>query len=203
MNLNEWQIEILKETFNIGVGQAASALSELANNQLQVELTVPQVMLLPPDRLLDAVNEVSGDNICAVSQSYSGPFEGVAVMLYSEEASLQLVSILLGTDFPVDRMTEIETDALCEVGNIILNSCLGAIGSLLGKEIETGLPMISRGKPQDVLTAKSEFSGQVVYLKMGFNIATMNLSGHISFLLEPEKISNLIKCLEEYYSVVL
>lgn len=200
MKLTDWQVEILKETFNVGVGKAASALSELTDDLLQVDLTVPVVRLLDPKQLLDAVNEVSGSNICAVSQHYSGPFEGVAVMLYSEEASLQLVSIMLGTDFPVEQMTEIETDALCEVGNIILNSCLGAIGSLLNKEIETGLPVISRGKPQEVLAANIQLSSQVVYLKMGFAIASMNLSGHISFLLEPERIGALIQCLENHYS---
>ncbi len=200
MKLNDWQIEMMKETFNVGVGRAAQALSELTENQHQVILSVPHVDILNTDELFQMVSQISGGHICAVSQGYSGPFEGTAVMLYSEEESLQLVQIMLGSEFPIYKMTEMESDALCEVGNIILNACLGAIGSLINQQIATELPTLHRGTPKDVLAATSAVeSDYVIYLRMGFTLAAMNLSGHISFMIEPFRINNLVTCLEEFY----
>ncbi len=199
--LTEWQEEMLKETINIGVGRAAASLSELTNHQHEVILSIPAVSIMATEKLYEEIQKVSGDAIFGVSQKYSGPFEGTAVMIYSEEASLRLVQIMLGSEETTHLMNDIEMDALCEVGNIVLNSCLGAIGSAMGEEISTELPKISKGTPREVLRLGENRSiTDVIYLRMGFSLATTDLKGHISFLLETDKIDALVRGLEKVYS---
>lgn len=192
---------MLKETINLGVGKAAASLSELTNNQHEVLLSIPKVSILPIQELFSEIKKISGDAIFCVSQDYSGPFEGTAVMIYSEKASLQLVQIMLGSEASSQVMNDIELDALCEVGNIVLNSCLGAIGSAMGEEISTTLPRIAKGTPEAVLNfnKRGAETQDVIYLRMGFTLANTNLKGHISFLLETAKIEALIEGLERVY----
>lgn len=202
ITFTEWQEEILKETINIGVGRAAASLSELTNNEHEVLLSVPSVSVLKVKDLHDEVKKVSGEAIFGVSQKYSGPFEGTAIMIYSEIASLQLVQIMLGSEITSHVMNDIELDALCEVGNIILNSCLGAIGTAMNEEISTELPKIHRGSPEEVLKLNQDaHTDDVIYLRMGFRLETMDLSGHISFLLSSDKIEYLVNRLEKIYKI--
>ena len=199
MNLTEWQEELLKETFNLGVGKASAAIGELAG--CEVELTVPEVSISLLSDLIANIAKMEGSALSAVMQGYSGPFEGTAMMLYSEEASLDLVRMIMGSDTPSEQLSELENDALCEVGNIVLNSCLSSLGSLFEAEIETELPELLTGDISDVLTLEGRLDQgkQVVFLKMGFAVATGKLQGYLSFILDTDKIHNLLECLEAYY----
>ena len=199
IEVTEWQEELLKETFNLGVGKASAALGELA--ECEVELTVPEVIICPLSELINSISEKEGGWLAAVTQEYSGPFEGTAMMLYSEEASLDLVRLMMGSDTPSEQLSELEHDALCEVGNIVLNSCLAALGSLFEAEIETELPELLSGSIKEVLTLDGTLDEKkhVVFLKMGFRVETGKLQGYLSFILDTEKINNLMNCLEDYY----
>lgn len=199
MKLTEWQEELLKETFNLGVGKASAAIGELA--ECEVELTVPEVYLCALQQLIDDIVEEEGDHLSAVTQSYSGPFEGTAMMLYSEDASLDLVRLIMGSDTPSEQLSELENDALCEVGNIVLNSCLSSLGGLFEAEIETELPELVTGKTDNVLTLEGllQKDKKVVFLKMGFRVETGQLQGYLSFILDTDKIQKLLDCLEVYY----
>ncbi|SMF04826.1 chemotaxis protein CheX [Pseudobacteriovorax antillogorgiicola] len=199
MKLTEWQEELLKETFNLGVGKASASIGELAG--CEVELTVPEVQICQLKTLVNDISAMEGSSLSAVIQTYSGPFEGTAMMLYSEEASLDLVRLIMGSDTPSEQLSELEYDALCEVGNIVLNGCLSSLGGLFEAEIETELPELLSGTTKDVLTleGKLDEGKQVVFLKMGFQVATGKLQGYLSFILDTDKIHNLLECLENYY----
>ena len=128
MNLSDIHVDLLKETFNVGVGQAATALSEIAGGE-EIMLSVPQIQMLTISELSEQVRTVSGEKLCSVVEEFQGPFQGRAMMLYSERESLELVKLMLGETFPVEQMSEMEGEALCEVGNIVLNACLSAMAT--------------------------------------------------------------------------
>lgn len=202
MKLTEWQEELLKETFNLGVGKASAAIAEMAEQE--VELTVPEVFLCELSSLIQDFVDIRTPNLAAVAQRYSGPFEGTAMMLYTVEGSLDLVRLILGSETPSEQLSELENDALCEVGNIVLNGCLSALGSLLDVEIETELPELFSGATSNVLTLQGQLEEdkQVVFLKMGFRVADGHPQGYLSFILDTDKIYRLLDCLEDYYQKV-
>jgi chemotaxis protein CheC len=121
IEFDEDQLDLLKETFNIGVGQAAGALSELAGDLYEVELSIPSARLIPIRRLADELSGGTVGEVCAVTQQYEGVLPGTAILLYPEKESLALVRLMLGADHAVEEMSELASDALCEVGNILLN----------------------------------------------------------------------------------
>ncbi len=202
MNLSELQEDLLKEIFNMGVGHASASIAEFA--QCEVELTVPEVRICELSILIKNISATEGNKLSAVIQAYSGPFEGTAMMLYSEDASLDLVRLIMGSETPLEQLSEMESDALCEIGNIVMNSCLASLGTILEAEIETNLPEIITGNTCDVLTpdGKLPLDKQVVFLRMGFKLETGHLRGYLSFILDTDKIRVLLDCLQRYYEKV-
>ncbi len=203
--MTDLHYSLLSEIFNIGVGKAAAALSRLNEDQDQVHLSVPQLLILDLNQLLDEATHNVGDDVSMIKQDYKGPFEGVAVLLYSQIAGLQLVRMMLGHIVPFDRLTELETDALCEVGNIVLNASLATMASLFKVDIETSMPEIRKGRTREVLSHElNQVKAQkVLYLKMGFEIHAKEISGFVTLLLASEKLDALFRCLDAYHQRIV
>ena len=203
MKITQEQMDLLAEIFNQGVGRASAMIEELAG--CEVFLTVPEVNILLLKDLVEVIKEAEGENISGVVQKYSGPFEGSAIMIYSEQSTLQLIQLIMGTETPLEQLNEMESDALGELGNIVLNSCLSAIGNILESEIETEIPYIISGSTENVLSLEKEvpLDRKVIFLKMGFNISASELQGYISFLIDTEKIKVLLDQLDAYFKRIM
>ena len=203
MELNEIQADLLKEAFNLGVGRAARALSEIAGGE-EIRLSVPQVQIKTVESLANQIRKLSGDQIAGVSEEFRGPFDGRAMMLYSQKESLELVKIMLGGAIPVEELSEMEGEALCEVGNIVLNACISTLANLLETEIETEVPNLLIGTCSEVLSSSlGQGDNRVLYLRMTFSIDRLDLFGHISFFLNVASTNKLKECLQNYFDKIL
>lgn len=199
MNLNEIQLDLLKEVFNLGVGKAAASLSALANNKYEVTLSLPKVELVTIDEMVKILKIESDNKITTVSQDYSGPFSGTAHMIYSHTSSLRLVSLMLGSSVPHQNISELEEDALMEIGNILINSCLDSLSQMFQEDIETSLPKITIGTPLEVFielgTAPTD---KITFIKSYFNIEEENLKGYISLFLDTDHLHKLLELIDKY-----
>jgi len=204
MNLTETQTDLLKETFNIGVGLAASSLSELSGGE-EILLSVPTVEFKTLLDLEASVRESSGDEVCGVSETFSGPFDGSAMMLYSKKESLELVKIMLGETIPVEQLSEMEGEALCEVGNIVLNAVISALADMFGTEIGTEVPVLHTGNCMEVLQKSLGVAEehQVLHLRMDFSLASHHLEGDIGFFLDVVSVEKLAQALDDYFRKIL
>ncbi len=113
--------DALTEIFNIGAGKVALAMSELLD--APIAFTVPFCLVLPLVKATGYFQCRFGTKICIISQDFSGPFDGDALLMFHEESSLQLAKAELHTDEPIEVITEMEREALTEIGNII-TQCL-------------------------------------------------------------------------------
>ena len=143
------------EIFNIGAGKAANALSELLDTP--IEFTVPFCVVLPVEQAADFLHDRFGTNISIISQDFSGPFDGSAMLMFQETSSLKLAQCVLGGDEPVETLTELEREALTEIGNIVLNACLSSFGDLLNREVATSLPCFNAGDTAELLNQTSGY----------------------------------------------
>lgn len=173
----------LTEIFNIGVGQAANALSELVQDE--VLLTVPQVGLLKRADFIAMAAQRWDGRASIVRQSFDGPFHGDALLIFPEAGSLELVRVLLAESAPLEEMTDLEREALLEVGNVVLNACLSCIADVLEHEIANALPTYLEAEPAKLVSSivpGDDWS--VIYLHIDFTVHSHNLSGTIIFVLD-------------------
>lgn len=199
MHLNEVQLDLLKEVFNLGVGRAAASLSALINNKYEVTLSLPKVEFITIDEMIKSLKIESENKIATISQKYSGAFSGTAHVIYSHTSSLRLVSLMLGSTVPHQIVSELEEDALMEIGNILINSYLNSLGHMLNEEIETDLPQILTGTPHEVfMELGTSATDKIAFIKSDFNIDEKNMKSHISLFLETNHLNKLLELINEY-----
>lgn len=149
--LDELERDALAELGNIGVGKASTALGRMLGGTVQV--SVPSVEIVPGNQTVDRLEATLPGRLVAVTEALSGAISGSALLVFPERSSLPLASAALPPDVPKECAPELEGEALVEVGNIVLNSCLASMANLLGTRIETTLPGILRGTAADILDA--------------------------------------------------
>ncbi len=189
MKLNDLELDALGELFNLGVGQAAAALSQLAGEA--VLLSIPQVQLLPKAEVVRQLSLEGDRRVSAVRQGFHGEIVTDAVLMFPAEQSLQLVQIMVGETVPLEQLGEMEQEALAEIGNILLNSVVASVGDALGIEFDGSLPEVELGILSDVLLANEAVTEPLLSLKVRFEIASRSIVGHLAFLLDIQSSGRL------------
>ena len=183
MQLSELQKDGIGELLNIGMGRAASSLSEMTGDE--IKLSVPQVNLLNPHQLDEMLN-MGDTKMTSVNQSIEGAFMGNALLLFPEARSLDLVRALSQDTVPLMDMTEMEEEALSEVGNIIINACVGSLSNVLNEEIRSGLPRFRRDVFRNIfLDLQDDDSDEklVLFIQIDFIMSEQDINGYVAILL--------------------
>ncbi len=122
--LNDMQLDALRELANIASGTAATALSQMLGQE--VELNVPQALALP---LADAVDACGPSDaiVSGVVIPLEGDIPGLVLLLIPEEHAAKLCTLL-----GVEPGSEVGDSALCEIGNILGTSYLNGLSAMTG-----------------------------------------------------------------------
>jgi chemotaxis protein CheC len=133
MNLNDLQLDALREMSNIGSGNAATALASMLGQS--VDLHVPTAMAL---ELADAVEAVGNpeDLVNAVIIGVFGDLDATVLLLFDPESANTLCSLL-----GVEGDPEMALSALGEIGNILGSSYVQAMGTMTSLHMEPHPPI--------------------------------------------------------------
>ncbi|MEN9479245.1 MAG: hypothetical protein RLZZ298_640 [Pseudomonadota bacterium] len=196
MDLNELQRDALGEIFNIGVGRAASSLSQIVNDT--VLLSAPEVTLVHRE---DAAKVLLGSEFrqfSTVSQHFSGAFDAEAMLVFPESNALEIVRLMVGPHMSVEELSEFEQEAMCEVGNIILNACMSALADLFHLSLNGTLPVHRFGDTESLTFLAGSQEQMVLVLQVDMTISQQRVQGHILFLLSVVSMQSLLDCLDIY-----
>jgi chemotaxis protein CheC len=132
MNLNDLQLDALREMSNIGSGTAATALASMLGRP--VDLNVPKALAL---ELADAVDAVGRgeDEVSAVVIGTMGDLDATVLLLF-DPASAETLCRMLG----VEGDPEMALSALGEIGNILGSSYIQAMATMTGLDMEPTPP---------------------------------------------------------------
>ena len=196
MDLNELQRDALGEVFNIGVGRAASSLSQIVNDT--VLLSAPEVMLVHRS---DAAKVLLGSEFrqfSTVSQHFSGAFDAEAMLVFPESNALEIVRLMVGPHMSIEELSEFEQEAMCEVGNIILNACMSALADLFHLSLNGTLPIHRFGDTESLAFLEGDEQQMILVLQVDITISQQRVQGHILFLLSVASMQSLLDCLDNY-----
>ncbi len=192
LNLSELENDALVEIFNIGVGQAAASMGAIVNEA--VRMSVPSISFIArveAARLLGR-NEGVPDRICGVSQRFQGAFDTQAILMFPEDKSLEIVRLMVGEAMPLKELTEMEQEAMCEIGNIMLNSCVGTLANIFQRELQGSLPQYHLGTSNEILSATGSEPGAVVLmLHIDFVLEKHQIHGYVAFVLDISALHDL------------
>jgi len=192
IKLTELELDMLTEMFNLGVGNAASSLSTMVKQE--IKLSVPKIEFISITELAD---ELGADStICSVSQRLSGPFSAQSMLLFPEENSLNIVRQLLGEDLPDETVEELQQEAFSEIGNVVLNACIGSFADALGAEFKIDLPLFELSKPLDLLNIADNKNETALFLRIDLTLSTSNITGYMAFLMGTLSLDQLKEVLK-------
>lgn len=167
--LNAEQLDALREISNIGMGHAATALSQLVGKT--VHLNVPNVNVLQ----ISQVPEVLGGPqqlVVGIYMQILGDARGNILLIFPLDSAIELVENLL-LKRPANRaaLNELEVSTLKEVGNILSSAFLNALGMLLKLTLIPSVPILS-----------CDMAGAVV----DYVLIDLGKTGDISLMVETE-----------------
>ncbi len=195
MALNELQRDALGEIFNIGVGRAASSLSQIVNDT--VLLSAPEVTLVRREEASRVLLGSEFRQFSTVSQHFSGAFDAEAMLIFPESNALEIVRLMVGPHMSIEELSEFEQEAMCEVGNIILNACMSALADLFHIALNGTLPVHRFGDTESLAFLGGD-DQMILVLQVDMTISQQRVQGHILFLLSVVSMKSMLDCLDAY-----
>jgi chemotaxis protein CheC len=190
-DLKESQLDAMREVANIGAGHAATALSQMTNRTIMIN--VPRVKIKPLEDAGDMLGPPD-QVVASVLMHMMGDLTGRAMLLFPEPAALILCDYL----FRRERGTttafgEMEQSSLKEAGNILASAYLNALSDFMGMMLVPSVPSLVIDLSGAILTsAHLNFGHDREYalcVETSFRSegSTESMAGH--FLLLPDLAS--------------
>ena len=187
-DLKALQLDALREVANIGAGHAATALSQMTNRTIMID--VPEVYVLALEDVSDLLGPPD-EVVAAVLMHMMGDLTGRTLVLLPEGSAKNLCDILFrkpaGTTTDFSAM---EQSGLKEAGNILASAYLNALSDFMGMMLVPSVPSLVVDLSAAVLTTAYLNFGHardyVFCVETSFRVegATEPLRGH--FLLLPD-----------------
>ena len=200
--LTELHLDALTEVFNVGAGRAAASLSEIVGDE--VKLSVPAIEIKKSSEADATVMELNSARFGAVSQQFSGPFDAEAILLFTEEHALEIVRDMMGSQMSIEELAEFEQEAMCELGNIILNACLSAMADMLQISLNSSLPSYKIATTDEIFQGMTQSTDQpyILVLHMDLTIEKRHSEGHLIFLLSSVSLHNLKMQIDRFLGAI-
>jgi len=199
--LTDVQLDALKEISNIGMGHAATALSQMLGER--VALRVPRVTITE----LGEVPELLGGSealMVGITLQILGDARGNILLLFPQESAHRLLCSLLHREEKGLVMNELTVSALKEVGNILASAYLSALGNLLGKTLIPSVPLLAydmAGAVVDyVLIDLSQAGDFALMVETDFDCSSarnLAIKGHFFLLPDPQTLDIFLHLLEQ------
>ncbi|HEX5773149.1 MAG TPA: chemotaxis protein CheC [Geomobilimonas sp.] len=194
-NLNEAQIDALREVSNIGMGHAATALSQLLGKT--VHLQVPQVLITDISKVPELLGGAE-KMVVGIYLQVLGSARGNILMIFPRENAIKMLDKLLNRDNTKGGLlSELEVSALKEVGNILASAYLNALGSMLKMTLIPSVPMLSfdmAGAVVDYVLVDLAADGDLsLMVETEFFEEGEQVKGHFFLLPDPPSLQVILK----------
>ena len=204
MNKDNLNHDILREMFNIGVGKAASMLSEIINKKILLD--VPNIEVLNIENQNTEIEEGFSKTLKGTLMISSITFEekitGQANLIFPAEKMRKFINLCMNQeDGSIEddmSFTDIDFDIIKEVGNIILNSIIGEMGNFLNVTLDYTLPKV---KLFDRIDFKKNIKNKkeiyILMLYITFIIDDTEIEGAIIIDLTLNSLNELMKIIKK------
>jgi len=199
MVLTEKQSDAIAELINIAFARTASSLSEMSG--YRVLLDPPTIDIQPIRDLPHVLGNLINEEVATVHQIFSGPVSGDALLVLNYEGAVQLTDLLCAQQSRSGQLDTSAREALTEVGNILLNACLGMFGNMLHVHVSFSVPRLHLESLENLLgsiTIGSEELRYAVVVSTAFHIKDSAVSGYLVLVLGVSSLDRLIRAIEAW-----
>lgn len=196
-DLNEIQLDVLKEIGNIGAGNAATSLADML--MTPIDISVPVVRILDYE---EATERLGGPEtmIVGLMIQLEGDFQGMIMFLLEKEFAIHTLNTLMGTE--INSFTELDEVALSafkELANIMAASYVNAIASMTGMRIDLTVPDLCIDMLGAILSVPAihyaNISDKIILIEGEFNGEDSKSTNHVLLLPDVESLDKIMSVL--------
>lgn len=194
MRLTERQTDALTELINIAFARTGAALSELTGHR--VVLNPPEVAVYQTGELRPALAKFVPGDVASIHQVFAGPVAGDALLLLNYAGAVHLTDLLTDGHNSSIYLDESAREVLTEVGNILLNACLGMFGNLLKVHVTFSVPRLHLETLDELIGSITEGKTDLHYALVvytAFQIRDSSVKGFLVIVLSVASLDRLIQ----------
>jgi chemotaxis protein CheC len=197
--LTEIQKDAVREIGNVCAGNAATALSQLLNKKISI--VVPRILFIPIENVPSAVG---GEDklVAGLVLRVLGDLPSHILFVFSQKDALTLASFMTGK--PISNgsvIKDLERSALKEIGVILANAYLGALGSFVGMGLVPAVPELivdMAGAMVDYILIELSCESQFALLiDSEFKEETTSVIGHFFLIPNPAGLETILKAINK------
>ena len=201
INFSKLEEDVLLEVCNIGMSKAAKQLSVLLNGPVLLEN--PSIELLPLTDIKTYSFSHSADVMSMVHQRLENDLDGHALLVFKREHTQLLLEQVMGE---VPNLSEVEMrtceqEAMLEIGNIVISSCITAMVDMLTQKVGLSVPHYYEGTFKTLLVNQKPFldkqSSVVMVLSTTMSTKLGTFSGRLMLFVSSSSIEAILKSIDE------
>jgi chemotaxis protein CheC len=193
VKLTERQRDALSELINIAFARTGAALSELTGHR--VLLNPPEVAVYRTEELRSALAKFVPGDVASIHQVFAGPVAGDALLLLNYAGAVHLTDLLTENNNKSVYLDESAREVLTEVGNILLNACLGMFGNLLNVHVTFSVPRLHLETLDELIESTTSDKTEMHYALVvytAFQIRDSSVKGFLVIVLSVDSLDRLI-----------
>jgi chemotaxis protein CheC len=199
MELTAQQTDALTELINIAFARTGAALSDLTGQRVLLE--TPTVALHLTSELDGELSRFVPGDVAWIHQIFDGPVAGDALLLLNYDGAVQLTELLTDHSNNAHRLDESAREVLTEVGNILLNACLGVFGNVLKVHVGFSVPRLRLDNIEELISWLKEGRNEtryalVVFTK--FQIRHSQVNGYLVLVLNMAAFDRLVNEIDDW-----
>jgi chemotaxis protein CheC len=157
--LTEVQRDALREVANIGAGHAATALSTMTGTRIMI--SVPTITVCPLTELAPMIAEAN-ESVALVPMEMTGSLTGHTILAFPLPTAHRLAALMLRREpLAGDSLSELESSALTETGNILAGTYMNALSDFMRMTLLPSPPSLTVGPAREVLSGTAADTGHV------------------------------------------
>lgn len=191
MELTEAQKDILKEVGNIGIGHAATALSKITKNEVDIDL---------PDLQVSNQTELSKTYPLGgyfMNCSIKGELNGNLAFVMAHEEAFRLIEIMVHAQIgSIKEINEMGKSALQEMVNILSGAYLTSLSDFCNFNLMPNPPMFFSNLKKEDLDGVLGTGNEILEVKTNFKVSSANITSRMWLVLEKESMEQILSRLE-------
>jgi len=193
------QQDALVEILNTGFASAGAALTKLTGQGVGVE--VAQISMCPLDELSSSLRPIIGGDIATVHQIFAGSLVGDALLAIDHQSGTMLKELLTNEPAMPLEIDASAREVLTEIGNVLLNACVGTFGNLLDARMSFSVPLLTLETLDGVVSSIRMHQDGLRYaliIHAALRMKRSTLSGYLIVVLSGGSIERLIRGVDKW-----
>lgn len=194
LELTPMQMDVLREIGNVGAGNSATALSQIINHR--IDMNVPEVSIVPLGDVPDLVGGADAMVVGVFLRVY-GEAPGNILFLMPKESAFYLVDMLMGKHHgDTQNLDFMDESALMEIGNILSGAYLNALFTMTKLSLLPSIPALAMDMAGAILSVVLIQLGQMgdhaLVIETEFLAEEDGIKGHFFLVPDPGSLDTIL-----------